>query len=105
MPTRNLSDMILQTGNEVSSTCVSRWIDHSIGYVVSLTHPLTQVVLTSKRFQCRAQTPHAFRQLCFIGTERNAQEAFALAAKRRRWNCHDALLQSSLSDAQFIAIP
>jgi hypothetical protein len=34
-------------GNEVSTTCVSRWIQHSIREFECLTHPLTRAVLTS----------------------------------------------------------
>jgi hypothetical protein len=33
--------------NEVSTTCVSRWIQESTPRVEYLTHPLTRVVLTS----------------------------------------------------------
>jgi hypothetical protein len=42
----DVSLCLLLRDNEVSTTCVSRWIYRSIG-VKSLTHLLTRVVLTS----------------------------------------------------------
>ena len=48
--TFSLSSFVCTPSSEVSTTCVSRWIQWSIRALKCLTHPLTQVVLTSLRF-------------------------------------------------------